>query len=111
MGDDEFLTHLYFTGDATPGVNVAVKFIGLPCTMPIALCIGAGVHDLLLNSIWGDWHLKFPIFGPIGLPQIPTPGVLMVPGTIPGTTPPPYSIPMQALIGDSLSNLCVLDIN
>jgi hypothetical protein len=37
-------------------------------------------------------------------------GVLVIPGTIPATPPAPYSIPMQALIGAELTNLCVLEV-
>ena len=102
-------THLYYTGDATPGGNVEIKFVGLPGTSPVGLCIGTGVLDPPIPSIWGDWYLAFPIIGPIDLGKIPSPdGVLILPGTIPGSPPPPYSIPMQALIGGELSNLSVL---
>ena len=110
MGADEFYTHLYWTGDATPGGNVEIKFVGLPGTAPVGLCIGTGVLDPPLKSMWGDWYLQFPIFGPVIMPSIPTTGVSIVPGTIPGTFPSPVSLPMQALIGAELSNLCVLEV-
>ena len=68
-------------------------------------------HHPPIKSMWGDWYLKFPIFGPIILPApIPSTGVLAIPGIIPGTPPAPYSIPMQALIGVELSNLCVIEV-
>jgi parallel beta-helix repeat protein len=111
MGADEFYTHLYCTGNATPGGNVQAKFVGLPGTSPVGLCIGTGVLDPPIPSIWGDWYLQFPILGPIDLGKIPSPnGVLIIPGTIPGTPPPPYSIPMQALIGGELTNLAILEV-
>jgi hypothetical protein len=111
MGADEFYTHLYWTGDATPGGDVEVKFVGLPGTAPVGLCIGSGILDPPIPSMWGDWYLMFPIIGPVDLGSITSPeGVLVVPGTIPGTSPAPYSLPMQALIGAELSNLCVLEV-
>ena len=111
MGVDEFYTNLYWTGDATPGGNVEIKFVGLPGILPVGLCIGTGGLDPSLKSMWGDWYLQFPIIGPIDLVKIPSPdGVLIIPGTIPGTPPPPSSIPMQALMGAELSNLCVLEV-
>jgi parallel beta-helix repeat protein len=111
MGADEFYTHLYQTGDATPGGTVELKFVGLPGTSPVGLFIGTGVLDPPLPSIWGDWYLKFPILGPITLGAIPAPdGVLTLPGTLPGLPPAPYSIPMQAIIGSDLTNLCLLEV-
>jgi hypothetical protein len=111
MGADEFYTHLYWTGDATPGGNVEIKFVGLPGTTPVGLCIGTDVLDPPIPSMWGDWYLMFPIIGPVDLGSITSPeGVLIVPGTIPASPPPPYSIPMQSLIGMKLTNLCVLEV-
>jgi hypothetical protein len=37
-------------------------------------------------------------------------GVLVVPSVIPAAPPPPYSIPMQALIGAELTNLSILEV-
>jgi predicted outer membrane repeat protein len=111
MGGDEFHTHLYCTGNASPGDEVEVKFIGLPGTAPVGLCIGNAVLDPPLPSMWGDWYLEFPIIGPIPCGSIPSPqGVLIVPGRIPHTMPAPGSTPMQALIGNELTNLLVLGI-
>ncbi len=110
MGADEFYTHLYWTGDATPGGIVEVKFVGLPGTSFVGLCIGTGVLDPPLPSIWGDWYLKFPFVGPVILARIPSNGFEVLSGALPGTPPGPYSIPMQALIGAELTNLCVMDV-
>ena len=111
MGADEFYTHLYWTGDAAPGGKVELKFVGLPGTSPVGLCISTGVLDPPIPSIWGDWYLQFQIIGPIDLGKIPSPdGVLVAPGIIPFSTPPPYSIPMQSLIGAELSNLSILEV-
>jgi parallel beta-helix repeat protein/predicted outer membrane repeat protein len=110
MGADEFYTHLYWTGDATPGGNVEIKFVGLPGTTPVGLCIGTGVLDPPIPSMWGDWYLAFPIIGPVNMGSITSPeGVLVVPGAIPMSPPAPYTLPMQALIGAELSNLSILE--
>jgi hypothetical protein len=111
MGADEFYTHLYWTGDAKPGWAVDFKFVGLPYASPVGLWIGTGVLDPPLKSMWGDWYLQFPIFGPIIMPvPIPSSGILILPGVIPGSPPAPYSLPMQALIGSELTNLCILEV-
>jgi hypothetical protein len=111
MGADEFYTHLYCTGDATPGGEMEVKFVGLPGNAPVDLYIGTGILDPPLPSKWGDWYLKLPALGPLSLGSIPSPGgVLILPGTLPTAPPAPYSIPMQALIGAELTNLCVLEV-
>jgi predicted outer membrane repeat protein len=111
MGADEFHTHLYWTGDAAPGGAVEIKFVGLPGTAPVGLFLGSGVLDPPLPSMWGDWYLQFPIIGPLDFGSIPSPsGVLVFQAGIPGTPPAPYAIPMQALVGPELTNLCVLEV-
>ena len=49
--------------------------------------------------------------GPLGpLGDIPVNGVLVLSATIPPSPSAPYDVPMQALIGHSLSNLSVLEV-
>jgi hypothetical protein len=114
MGADEFYTHLYYTGDATPGGQVNVKFVGSPGD-PFALCIGMGVLDTPFHTNWGEWWnewwLQFPLLGPFDLGFIPSPdGLYTLEGTLPPDIPGPYSIPMQAIIGESLTNLCLIEV-
>jgi hypothetical protein len=112
MGADEFHTHLYATGDAVPGGNAALNFIGLPGAAPVVLFLGAGLLDPPMPSKWGDWYLQFPVIGPLDLGAIPSPkGVLTLSGTVPTMPPPPNTIHLQALIGDALTNPCVLEIH
>jgi hypothetical protein len=111
LGADEFNTHLYYTGDAVPGGEVEAKFIGTPHTEPVGLWLGSGVLDPPVPSMFGYWYLKYPWYGPIHLGSIPSPkGILVIPAKIPATPAGPYGLPMQALIGDALSNLCVLQV-
>jgi hypothetical protein len=111
MGSDEFYTHLYITGDCTPGGKVEIKFVGLPGSAPVGLWIGTDILDPPLHSIWGDWYLEFPIYGPFILGPIPNPGgILVFPCTVPMLPPAPYSIPLQALIGEQMSNYYCINL-
>lgn len=108
MGVDEFHTHMYCTGDFSPNGSFEGKFVGAPGTWPVGLFIGSGIMDPPMQHKWGDFHLASPW---ILLPLIPIPadGVLVIPATLPAT-PAPYDIPMQTLIGSTLTNLCVLEV-
>ena len=110
MGADEFHTHFYYKGDATPMGTVEVKMAGWPGSTPVGLFIGSGVLDPPVATIYGLWYLMWPIalIGP--LPPIPGNGYIILAATIPSNPPPPYSLPMQALIGMELTNLCVLHV-
>lgn len=112
MGADEFYTHLYVTGDATPGGSVEGKLVGLPGTTPVGLFFGSGVLSAPINTKWGDFLLQGPLLL-IPLVPVPATGVLALPATLPVSLPAPYDLPMQALIGldpDSLTNLFVLNV-
>jgi hypothetical protein len=109
MGADEFYTHLYWTGDATPGGSAALKFVGLPGTMPVQLWLGSGVMDPPMHTKYGDWYLKFPLLANLGLGAMPSPdGVMVLPFTLPPDIPVPITLPFQAGIGKELTNLCLL---
>lgn len=112
MGADEFYTHMYITGDVTPGGSIEGKMVGLPGTTPVGLFIGSGVRSTPAPTAYGDFYLLPP---KILIPLIPIPasGVLVVPTTIPSTPSAPYDLPMQGLVGlnpDSLTNLCVMEV-
>jgi hypothetical protein len=112
MGADEFYTHLYCTGEFTPGGSIAGKLAGLPGTTPVGLFLGAGVLDPPHATAWGNFHLQAPWLM-IPLVPIPSNGVLVLPATIPATPPAPYNLFTQALIGlqpDSLTNVLVLEV-
>ena len=111
MGADEFYTHLYWTGDATPGGNVALKFVGIPGTSPVQLWLGSGVMDPPMQTKYGDWHLQFPLLVNLGLGAMPSPdGVMALPFTLPPDTPVPLTLPFQAGIGIELTNLNVMEV-
>ena len=111
MGADEFYTHLYWTGEAAPGGNVELKFVGLPGTKPIQLWLGSGVLDHPLCTKYGRWYLQFPLLATIpNLGSVPSDGILVFPFTFPANTPAPLSLPIQAGIGMELSNLSVMEV-
>jgi hypothetical protein len=108
IGADEFYTHLYVTGDVTPGGDVALKFVGEP-DAPMCLFIGAGILEPPLQTMWGEFYIKAP-WVQVNLPPVPSSGIMVLTGTLPDPPPAPYDLPMQAIIGDSLTNLCVLEV-
>jgi len=111
IGADEFYTHLYFTGDAIPGGTVSLKFIDIPGSSPVILWIGSGVLASPFQSKkYGYFYLQAPILAQITLTYIPTPkGVLSFTYTLDPKFPS-IDIPMQALIGKKLTNLCVMAV-
>jgi len=111
IGADEFYTHLYYTGDATPGGNIALNFIDTPNTTPVFLWIGSGILDPPVHSKkYGDFYLQPPLLIDMFLGAIPSPtGVLSFPYTLDPLFPT-MSIPMQAVIGKKLTNLCVMEV-
>ena len=111
MGMDEFYTHLYWTGDATPGGSAALKFVGLPGTTPVQLWLGSGIMDPPLPTKYGDWYLQFPLLADVVLGPVPSPdGVLVLPFTFPPDTPTPLSLHFQAGVGMKLTNLSVMAV-
>lgn len=110
MGSDEFHNHLYYLGEAAPSKEISLKFVGLPGSAPVALFVGNGILNPPLPTIWGEWHLDFPLIGPIHFSAIPNDGIGVFTDRLPGNLIPPISIPMQTFIGTDLSNLCVLEV-
>jgi len=110
MGGDEFHPHLYHLGNPTPGGQISVQAIGWPGAFPVFLWAGAGILDPPHPSSKGYWRLKSPLFGPLALNPIPASGVVSLHATIPLSMPAPHLVPLQALIGNELSNLEIMQI-
>lgn len=110
MGADEFHTHLYFTGDATPGGTIEIKLVGQPGTNPVYLWVGSGMLTSPIFTNYGDWYLELPVLLALNLGTIPSPkGVLVLPITF-DLGFPAADIPLQALIGPELTNPCDMRI-
>jgi len=111
MGADEFYTHLYYTGDATPGKDISLNFIDAPTSSPVYLWVGFGVLDPPIHfKNYGEWYLQPPMLIDLFLGTIPQPsGVLSLPYKFDPSFPV-MDIPMQALIGMKLTNLCVIPV-
>ena len=111
MGADEFYKHLYWTGDATPDGDIDVKFVDIPGTAPVGMWVGASVYEDPIHGSYGDWYIRPPFFfmGPYS--PIPSPGgVFVISGDIPLSPAPPYTIYLQAVIGNKLTNLCEMNV-
>jgi hypothetical protein len=111
MGADEFYTHLYHTGDATPGGTVDFKVTGLPGSNPVQLWLGSEILDPPMHTKYGDWYLEFPLLAHLMMGSIPSPqGVLILTFTFPPDTPAPLFLPLQAGVRMELTNLSVMAI-
>ena len=111
MGADEFYTHLYCIGDATPGGSMEIKFVGIPDTYPVIIWLGSGVMDPPMSTKYGYWHLQFPILAQAGLGSMPsTQGILVLPVTLPQNLPTPLLLPLQGGVGSQLTNLCAIEV-
>jgi hypothetical protein len=111
IGADEFHRHLYYTGQATPNGTINIKFVGTPGTTPVWLFVGSGFLDIPQTTQYGDWYLVFPLILQIDQGTIPSPGgVSAMSTTLPANTPTPWPIPIQSLIGNKLTNLCIVPV-
>ena len=77
--------------------------------LPVTLFIGSGVMDPPVSTWFGDWYLELPV-KMVPLCFIPCSGLRTYKMKIPKKPSGPYDIPMQALIGWELSNLCVVGV-
>lgn len=110
IGADEFYTHLYCTGDSTPGGSIEIKLVGVPGALDVVLFCGSGILDPPVPTKYGNWYLDGLIMDPVVLPAIPPCGVLVLTSILPGSWSAPYDLPMQSLIGAELTNLYVLEV-
>ena len=108
IGADEFYTHLYYTGKPAPGAWIYLNIAGLPSSETV-LITGQGVLDPPIPTIYGAWHLDFPVKAADKGP-VPLTGVISLHCRVPPNYPVPSSIPIQALVSDQLTNLCVMKV-
>lgn len=101
-------THFYCSGYFTPGSAIIGKFVGEPWTQPVGLFIGASMFNPAMNTQWGNFYIdSYILVGPWG--YIPSTGVMELNTKIPMTAGP-YSVYIQAMIGNELTNLFVMDV-
>jgi len=110
IGADEFSTHLYFTGNPTAGGDIEIRIVDTPMT-PVILWVGAGVLDPPAHlKKYGYWFLKPPMIVELHLGMVPTPsGVITILQSLHPSFPD-WDIPLQALSGKTLTNLCVIPV-
>jgi hypothetical protein len=110
MGADEFFPHLYHMGTPTPAGTISVSFIGNPGTK----AYWAFSHHVLnppasIPGLKGLFYLNPVSIAILPLGQFPSTGVIALPYKFDPNFPK-ISIPMQALMGDQLSNLDIVDV-
>ena len=111
IGADEFHRHFYWVGDAVPGGTVQGKIVGDPGTAQVGMWLGSGVLDPPMSTPFGLWYLDFPILGFFILSPIPANGIEALPAfVLPGSIPAPYDLPLQAIVGNELTNLCRIPV-
>jgi len=111
MGADEFYTHLYTMPlNPQPGESLDIKLIDLPGTAPVYLWAGSYTLDLPIPTVYGDWYLGFPLHLNLTLGAIPSNGVTVLSTTLPPDLPTLLEIPLQAFIGDRLTNHSLLEL-
>ncbi|MFH1999049.1 MAG: right-handed parallel beta-helix repeat-containing protein [Planctomycetota bacterium] len=110
MGADEFYTHLYYDDGIVPGGTANGYYVGAPQIGPVLLLIGTDTLSDPLVTIYGLFQLAPPwlITGTLG--TIPSNGILKHTVRIPITFQAPVDVPLQALVGNQLSNLFILKI-
>jgi len=111
IGADEFTSHLYTAGDKKSGSVIVINITGIPGSTPIGIWFSIDLLDPPFQSKkFGEWYLENPIYGPLLLPQIPSNGVATVSGPLPPTPSGPYTIVLQSIIGNKLSNYHLLNV-
>jgi len=111
IGSDEFNTHLYYTGNSTPGGIVSLNLVDIPNSTPVIVFIGSGVIDPPYHfKKYGDFFLQPPLLAQISLGTIPRPTGILTFSYKFDANFPIIDIPMQALIGSKLTNLCVMEV-
>jgi len=108
MGADEIHLHLYCMGEAFPNQMIDLNLIGPP-TLNAVLLLGADLRDSPMPTVFGDWYIAPPytVF-PIG--TMPGSGVFSTKMRIPPGCPVPMLFPLQGMVRDSLTNLCVIEV-
>ncbi|MFH2000706.1 MAG: right-handed parallel beta-helix repeat-containing protein [Planctomycetota bacterium] len=106
IGADEFHPHLYFKGEAMPGEKITACITGYP-TQPLFLCLGPEILDPPISTPYGLFFIDLPLSIFEG-GHVPQTGLQSLTERIPLDSPAPWSFPMQALIGNTLSPMSLL---
>jgi len=110
MGADEFHTHFYVNGKVSSGGTATGVIIGWPQTSPVMLISGSDVLTDPMVTPYGDFWLQPPWEHRVHFQPIPNNGVRPVTRIYSGSLPPGTTLPVQALVGTELSNLCVIEV-
>lgn len=108
MGADEFHIHLYYTGEASPGGSVSIKILGNPDSTPLLLWVGSGILEVPLSTKHGTWYLHLPLVFEAVLGKVSPEGLAEISYHFSPDFPAPFEIAMQALVGEDLTNPCLM---
>lgn len=104
-GPDEFHEHVYTTGNQTPGGLMHVKITGPPnaaVTWAYTPTPTLRSPPLVIPGVGSLWLNPPLLINPAG--TLPSTGVVIVPVPLPAALPTPLDIPIQALVGSTLTN-------
>lgn len=108
MGADEYAFHLYYAGDPKPNAPVSLRLTGKPSDLFIVY-LSLGVYEQPIPTTFGDWFLELPAI-PILSGSLSSQGFYEIIGNIPGSTPLPLDLYLQALSPTILTPICVISI-
>ncbi len=110
MGADEFHTHFYVNGSVANGNDATAVVIGWPGTNPVMVITGSGVRATPDSTPFGNFWLMPPWDHRVHFNPIPDNGARIIERVVATGLPAGTQIPIQALVGTELSNLCVVTI-
>ena len=110
MGIDEFFPHFYITGDKVPAGHIKGTLVGVPGCAPLGLWCSFELLTSPMSTTYGLWYLDQPLYfiGPLG--SISSNGYLQIETIIPPMPLAPYDVFFQAMIGDVLTQLYVMEV-
>jgi hypothetical protein len=97
MGADEFHTHLYWVGLASPGATITLKVVGEPFSPVAYLALGSGVLNPPVPLSYGNLYLLPPFVWTYYMGSIPATGIRSRQAAIPGNWTTAGTYPFQAL--------------
>lgn len=109
IGADEYHPHLYFLcSEVAPGAEATIKLVSAPNASPAILFIGNGILEPPQPTAWGEFYLKEPWYM-VNLWPVPSNGLISFKTNLPSIVAP-FHIPLQALVGSGLTNLCNIEV-
>jgi hypothetical protein len=110
QGADEFALHLYWMGDAAPGGDVSVRFIGDCGQFPIFLWAAPGLADSPNGTVAGDWYLASPVLFLGLLGALDAQGTMVLEAMVQPDLVVPMKVALQAYVAGDFTNPIVIPL-